>query len=214
MKGKFITFEGPEGSGKTTQLLLLAKHLKENGRPVVATREPGGTEISEKVRNILLDASNLNLSNRTELLLMVASRAQNTAEVIVPALKEGKIVLCDRYSDSTLAYQSFGRGFDLEATRQMCLFATDGLQPDMTLLIDIDPELGLERAKHTGKAATPAKKHDRMESQGLEFHRRVREGFLKLAEAEPDRFRVLDGKGTIEEIHSQVLKHMKEITGA
>lgn len=214
MKGKFITFEGPEGSGKTTQLLLLAKHLKENGCPVVATREPGGTEISEKVRNILLDASNLNLSNRTELLLMVASRAQNTAEVIVPALKQGKIVLCDRYSDSTLAYQSYGRGFDLEVTRQMCLFATDGLQPDMTLLIDIDPELGLERAKLTGKSSTPAKKHDRMESQGLEFHRRVREGFLKLAEAEPDRFRVLNSKGTIEEIHSQILKHIKEITGA
>jgi len=214
MKGKFITFEGPEGSGKTTQVLLLAKYLKEKGLPVVVTREPGGTEISEKIRNILLDASNLNLMDRTELLLIVASRAQNTDEFILPALEEGKIVVCDRYSDSTLAYQSYGRGFDLKATTEMCLFATKGLQPDLTLLIDIDPELGLERARVSGKMKEPANKHDRMESQGLEFHRKVREGFLELAKAEPDRFRVLDGRKSIAEIHSSTIKYIEELLKA
>ena len=214
MKGKFITFEGPEGSGKTTQVLLLAKYLKEKGLPVVVTREPGGTEISEKIRNILLDASNLNLMDRTELLLIVASRAQNTDEFILPALEEGKIVVCDRYSDSTLAYQSYGRGFDLKATTEMCLFATKGLQPDLTLLIDIDPELGLERARVSGKMKESANKHDRMESQGLEFHRKVREGFLELAKAEPDRFRVLDGRKSIAEIHSSTIKYIEELLKA
>ena len=214
MKGKFITFEGPEGSGKTTQVLLLAKHLKEKGLPVVVTREPGGTEISEKIRNILLDASNLHLLDRTELLLIVASRAQNTDEVILPALKEGKIVICDRYSDSTLAYQSYGRGFDLKTTMEMCLFATKCLQPDLTLLIDIDPELGLERARVSGKTKGPANEHDRIESQGLEFHRKVRKGFLDLAKTEPDRFRILDGRKPIEEIHSMTIKIVEELLKA
>jgi len=210
MRGKFITFEGPEGSGKTTQVLLLAKHLKKKGLSAVVTREPGGTEISEKIRTILLDASNLNLSDRTELLLMVASRAQNTAEIIVPALEEGKIVLCDRYSDSTLAYQSYGRGFDLDTTREMCLFATDGLQPDLTFLIDIEPELGLERARVAGDTGEK-NSHDRMESQGLKFHRKVREGFLDLAGREPDRFRVLDGKESIEEVHMKIAGYAEEL---
>lgn len=205
MKGKFITFEGPEGSGKTTQLLLLAKHLKEKGHSVVVTREPGGTPISEKIRNILLETHGLELGDRTELLLMVASRAQNTDEIIMPALRQGKVVLCDRYSDSTLAYQSYGRGLDLKEARNMCLYATKGLQPDLTFLIDIEPEKGLERAVVSARGKNPAGSHDRMESQGIEFHRKVREGFLKLAEAEPKRFVVLDGSKPIEVINMEIV---------
>jgi dTMP kinase len=209
MKGKFITFEGPEGSGKTTQLLLLAKCLKEKGHNVVVTREPGGTLISEKIRNILLDTQGMELGDRTELLLMVASRAQNTDEIIIPALEEGKIVLCDRYSDSTLAYQSYGRGLDLKETRKMCLFATKSIQPDLTFLIDIDPETGLERARNSAKERHPAGTHDRMESQGLEFHTKVRNGFLELASHEPKRFVVLNGSKPIEKVHAEIVKVME-----
>lgn len=214
MKRKFITFEGPEGSGKTTQLLLLAKYLKEKGRHLVVTREPGGTEISEKLRNILLDASNLHLCDRTELLLILSSRAQNTEEVILPALEEDKIVLCDRYSDSTLAYQSFGRGFDLEQTRRMCLFATNGLQPGLTFLLDIDPRTGLERATASARTNKVAQAHDRIEAQGLDFHRKVRKGFLALAGSEPERFRVLDGREPIDEIHAKIATFTMKIIDA
>lgn len=206
MKGKFITFEGPEGSGKTTQLLLLAKYLKEIGHQIVVTREPGGTPISEKIRNILLETHGLELGDRTELLLMVASRAQNTDEIISPALREGKIVLCDRYSDSTLAYQSYGRGLDIEQARKMCLFATAGLQPHLTFLLDIDPVVGLERAKDSAKGKNPSGVQDRMESQGIEFHKRVRDGFLRLAAAEPKRFVIIDGSQPIESIHLEIVK--------
>jgi dTMP kinase len=213
MKGAFITFEGPEGGGKTTQLLLLARYLKEHRIPVVVTREPGGTEVSEKLRNILLETHSHRISHRTELLLMVASRAQNTEEIIVPALEEGKVVLCDRYSDSTLAYQSFGRGLDLDETRRICLFSTGGLQPDRTFLIDVAPEIGLERALASGKPHSGENRHDRMESQGLEFHRKVRQGFLSLAKAEPARIRVLDGLASIDELHGQIVKHTMEFIG-
>jgi dTMP kinase len=208
MKGKFITFEGPEGGGKTTQVLLLAKHLKEKGYAAVVTREPGGTPISEKIRNILLETHGLELGDRTELLLMIASRAQNTDEIILPALNEGKIVLCDRYSDSTLAYQSYGRGLDLAETKKMCLFSTKGLQPDLTFLLDIDPEFGLERARNSARDKRPSGMHDRMESQGIEFHIKVRNGFCTLAAAEPKRFVVLDGSKSIEDIHSRIIKRM------
>jgi dTMP kinase len=208
MKGKFITFEGPEGGGKTTQLLLLAKYLKEKGCSVVVTREPGGTPISEKIRNILLDTKGMELGDRTELLLMVASRAQNTDEIIIPALKDGKTVLCDRYSDSTLAYQSYGRGLNLAETRKMCLFATKGIQPDLTFLVDIDPQAGLERAKNSAREKHPSGTHDRMESQGLEFHTKVRNGFLELASHEPKRFVVLNGGRPIEKIHAEIVKIM------
>jgi dTMP kinase len=206
MKGKFITFEGPEGGGKTTQLLLLAKYLKEKGNSVVVTREPGGTPISEKIRNILLETHGINLNDRTELLLMTASRAQNTDEIILPALSDGKIVLCDRYSDSTLAYQSYGRGLRLSDAKKMCRFATQGLKPDLTFLLDIDAEPGLERAKNSAREKRPSGAQDRMESQGIEFHTKVRNGFLALATAEPKRFIVLDGRRTIEEIHAQIIK--------
>lgn len=206
MKGKFITFEGPEGSGKTTQLLLLAKYLKEKGHNVVVTREPGGAPISEKIRNILLETQGFQLGDRTELLLMVASRAQNTDEIILPALSEGKIVLCDRYSDSTLAYQSYGRGIDYEEARKMCLFATKGLQPHLTFLLDIDPETGLERAINSARKKNITASHDRMESQGIVFHKKVRKGFLKLAEAEPERFYIIDGSQPIESIHLEIIK--------
>ena len=212
-KGKFITFEGPEGSGKTTQLLLLAKYLKEKGVPFISTREPGGTEISEKLRTILLESKGLDMSDRTELLLMVASRAQNTDEVILPALRKGQIVVCDRYSDSTLAYQSYGRGLDLEDAWRMCLFSTAGLMPDMTFLIDIDPAKGLERALLAEKPGKAANTHDRMESEDLEFHLRVRRGFLELAEKEPKRFRVIDGTGPIESIHAEVVRYTQELIG-
>ncbi|MBI1756764.1 MAG: dTMP kinase [Fimbriimonas ginsengisoli] len=178
----FVTFEGPEGAGKTTVLKAVARRLEADGQRVVMTREPGEGEIGAKIRDILLSGGDL--SPAAELFLFLADRAQHVASVIKPALAAGAFVLCDRYSDSTLVYQGYGRGLDLETLRGLNQLATGGLTPDLTLLLDLDPELGLARLS--------LDKMDRMDRESIEFHRKVRDGFLREAKREPARWRVID----------------------
>ena len=213
MSGKFITFEGPEGGGKSTQLKLLSDYLDEQGVEHITTREPGGTAISEQIRNILLNPEHLSLTDRTELLLMLAARAQHTEEVLLPALKEGKIVLCDRYNDSTIAYQSFGDDYELEQAWKLCNMASWGLVPDRTYLFDIDPEQGIERSRGVHKQNSSQGNVDRMEAKDLAFHQKVRQGFLTLAEREPDRFLVLDATRPVEEVQQIIVADIIKFIG-
>ncbi len=191
-RGVFITFEGGEGCGKSTQLRLLAHALEAAGVPVRTLREPGGTAVGEAVRSILLDPDHAGLDDIAELLLYEAARAQLVAEVIEPALEAGEVVLCDRFYDSTTAYQGHARGIALDEVAELNRAATDGLSPDRTLILDVDPALGIARATSHGA--------DRLESEDLAFHRRVREGFLAIAAAEPERVRTVDASGGIDEV--------------
>ncbi|MDO9391826.1 MAG: dTMP kinase [bacterium] len=186
-KGLFVSFEGIEGCGKTTQAMLLAKWLKSRGHQVIVTREPGGTPLAEKIRKVLLDSRNHSMSPLTELLLLQASRAQHLVQVIIPALKAGKIVVCDRFADSSTAYQGYGRGMDLEMVKQLNQIAVDGCWPGVTLVFDLPVEQGFARAAKRKRAL------DRMEKQERAFHQKVRRGFLSIAKAEPARVKVLDG---------------------
>lgn len=193
LSSSFITFEGPDGSGKTTQIQLLAERLRAEGHEVVVTREPGGGgPVSEQIRNLLLHGGDM--ARNTEMLLFFAARAEHVAALIRPAMAEGKIVLCDRYTDSTLAYQGHGLGVDQAAIRALHRFATGDLWPQRTLVLDIPPEVGLKRQGDP----------NRMEERGLEFARRVRAGFLALAAEEPERFRVLDASGSVAEVADRV----------
>ena len=196
----FITFEGLDFSGKTTQATLLDQRLEQNGHNVVFLREPGGTNISERIRSILLDRNHASMDQATELLLFSASRAQLVSEVILPALKKGKVVICDRFSDSTVAYQGWGRGLNIDAVKSINKVATFGLLPDLTFLIDLSLEDVWTRMKHVGAAK------DRLERSGQEFYERVRDGYLDAANVEPRRFVVLDGSRSVEQIHEQVWK--------
>jgi len=186
-KGLFVSFEGIEGCGKTTQAMLLAKWLKSRGHQVIITREPGGTPLAEKIRKVLLDSRNHQMSPLTELLLLQASRAQHLAQVIIPALKAGKIVVCDRFADSSTAYQGYGRGMDLEMVKQLNQIAVDGCWPSLTLVFDLPVEQGFARAAKRKRAL------DRMEQQQKAFHQKVRRGFQAIAKADPARVKVLDG---------------------
>ena len=181
----FITLEGPEGSGKTSHLPDLADFLREDGWNVLTTREPGGTAIGDQVRQVLMRNDNTAMNPRAETLLFLAARAQLVNEVIRPALAAGTVVISDRYGDSTLAYQGYGHGNDLDTIRQMLAFATGGLTPDLTVLLDVDPAVGLRRKKSVGE-------WNRMDAYQLEFHQRVRAGYLELARQEPCRWVVLD----------------------
>lgn len=185
MQGLFITLEGPEGAGKSSQLPRLCQWLEEQGRTVVCTRNPGGTAIGKKIRQILLDPENTELVSMAELMLYAADRAQHVDEVVRPALAEGHVVLCDRFSDSTFAYQGYGRGLDLTLLRALNEMATQGLRPDLTLLLDLDPEIGLKRVAES--RAT-----DRLEHEAIAFHRRLRDGYVELAAQEPDRIVKID----------------------
>jgi len=196
--GKFITFEGPDGSGKTTQIRRLAEWLGARGADVLLTREPGGTEISEQIRGILHDLKNKAMQPRAEILLYSAARAQLVAEKIRPHLEKGGIVLCDRYADSTLAYQGYGHGLDLETLRLITAFATDRLRPDLTLLFDVDAETGLRRRLSGGG------EWNRLDAYALAFHQRVRAGFLELARAEPDRWVTLDAAQDVARLEAEV----------
>lgn len=182
----FITLEGPEGSGKTSQIPLLTAYLKEQGYPVLTTREPGGTSIGDQVREILTSMHNTAMQPRTETLLFCAARAQLVDEVIRPHLAQDEIVLSDRYADSTLAYQGYGHGNDLEVLRGLLKFATGGLWPDLTLLLDLPVEDGLQRKRASGG------EWNRLDAYTVEFHQRVRNGFLEMARGEPARWQVID----------------------
>ncbi|HEX5432531.1 MAG TPA: dTMP kinase [Bryobacteraceae bacterium] len=190
-RGLFLTFEGPEGSGKSTQLRLLAQHLRESGRDVLETAEPGGTPIGLQIRRVLLDAKNRELCPVAELLLMFAARAQNVDQWILPALSQGRIVLCDRFTDSTLVYQGIARGLGSEVVYELDRIACRGLVPDLTFIIDVDAETGLARARRRNEINKDME--TRMEDQGAEFHRRVREAYRQLASGDPERIRLIDG---------------------
>ena len=183
----FITLEGPEGSGKSSQIPPLAEYLRREGFAVFTTREPGGTAIGDQVREVLMSMRNTSMNARTETLLFCAARAQLVDEVLRPRLAQGEIVLCDRFADSTLAYQGYGHGNDLGVLRELLNFATGGLWPDLTLLLDLPQvETGLERKRSAGG------EWNRLDAYQVEFHRRVRAGYLKMAQAEPQRWRVID----------------------
>jgi len=203
--GKFITIEGVEGSGKTTQATLLSDYLRKQAIDVVETREPGGTEAGEKIRQILLSPTLSTLTVITELLLFLAARAQQVADVIAPALKSGKWVVCDRFSDATLAYQGHGRGIDINTIRIINDFATGGLKPDLTILLDLDVEIGIRRAVRAKREFAESGNGDRMERENKDFHRRVREGYLELAGSEPDRVKIIPVSGSIEEAHKTIV---------
>lgn len=203
MAGKFITFEGPEGGGKSTQIRLLAEKLEAQGIDVLCTREPGGTATGEAIRNILQhDAAGEPLGARAELLLFAASRAQLMNQIILPFLEKGGWVLCDRFIDSTMAYQGFARGMDIATLDAINDFAINGRKPDLTLLLDLEVERGFERLEE--RYADGAESHDRFEREAREFHHRVRDGYHKLAAREPERFRVLNADGSINEIAAGV----------
>ncbi len=195
----FITFEGTEGSGKTTQLRRLAERLPD----AVVTKEPGGTPTADRIRSILLETSST-IDPVAEVLLFAASRRQNVVEVIKPALEAGRVVLCDRYTDATLAYQGFGRRLDLDRLRWLNDWATMSLQPDITLLFDLPEEAGLSRARRRNNVAPVDE--GRFESENLRFHRRVREGYLSLAAAEPRRYGVIDAGGTEDEVFARMIE--------
>lgn len=197
MRGLFLTFEGIEGCGKSTQSKLLSETLRATGHPVLWTREPGGPVISEKIRELLLDPIHTEMQARTELLLYLASRAQHTGEWIVPALERGEIVICDRYTDSSLAYQGFARSLGPDLVRELNRFATADRPPDHTFLLDLPVEEGLRRI---------ACKHpDRLESESADFHRQVRQGFLHVAKQEPERFSIIDAMREISLVQREIL---------
>jgi dTMP kinase len=201
--GFFITFEGIEGCGKTTQLRLLKERLQAAGEQVTSTREPGGCPIADQMRAILLDADNSAITPLSELLLYAAARAQHVQEVIAPALDRGEVVLCDRFTDATIAYQGHGRGLDLGTIAELNRLATGGVEPQLTLLIDCPVEIGLGRALARIEAGSGARE-ERFELESFRFHERVRQGYLGLADAFPERFVVIDGSGGVEETRSLV----------
>ena len=202
----FITFEGIEGSGKTTQLQRVAAHLREAGKTCVVTKEPGGTPVADRIRAILLDSASA-IDPIAEVFLFAASRRQNTMTVIRPALARGDVVLCDRYTDATLAYQGYGRRIELDRLRRLNEWATAGLVPDLTLLFDIPEEVGLTRAR--SRNASAAEDEGRFEAEDLRFHRSVREGYLALAKEEPKRFRVIDANGIVDEVFARTLEAIR-----
>lgn len=198
----FISLEGIDGAGKTTQIELLCQKLAKLGFSVVAVREPGSTPLSEKIRELLLDVRSQDISPLAESFLYAAARAQLVAEVIRPALTEGKVVIADRYFDSTIAYQGYGRGIDVEFLRQLNLLATGGLMPCLTILLDLPPEEGMVR-----RGGLPP---DRLEKEGIDFQRAVREGYLTLSRSEPDRIKVVDARLQVEDVHEQVVRLVLE----
>ena len=200
-KGYFITFEGADGCGKTTQIELLDKYLREKGFDTILTREPGAKGLGVKLREILLNYDG-EVSPVAESFLFLADRAQHVDCIIKPALKEGKIILCDRHTDSTVAYQGYGRNLDLDRINYLNNIATSGLKPDLTIVFDIDVETSMSRV---------GKNKDRMESAGVEFFNRVREGYLEIAKKEPQRVRVINSSDTIENIHKKVVELVEKL---
>lgn len=205
MSGVFITFEGIEGSGKSTQIHLLEESLKRRNLDLLLTREPGGTAIGEKIRSILLDAAHAGMAPVAELLLYAASRNQHVEEVIRPALGKGRVVLCDRYADATAAYQGAARNIDPDVIADLYQIATGGLAPDLTLLLDCPEDMGLGRARARNSRDPSSCNADRFEREELDFHRRVREGYLAIARAEPNRVVVVDSTKEKTALHAEIV---------
>jgi len=206
LKGYFITVEGLDGSGKTTQLNNIASYFEQNGREVILTREPGGTKLGEKIRKILLDVDNTGMNSVAELMLYAAARAQIVSELIIPSVKQGKIVICDRFVDSSIAYQGYGRKLGSDIVKGINAYALQDCKPDITFFFDISP---LEIAKRK----TMKEKLDRLESEKIDFHNRVYEGYLALAEADRERISVIDARKSIEKIFEEVKKHLNVLIG-
>ena len=202
MRGKLITFEGSDGSGKSTQIQMLRDHLKKKKKPVLFVREPGGVKISETIRSILLDVKNTKMGDECETLLYMAARAQLVEEVVIPALKKGKIVLCDRFLDSTVAYQGYGNGIDVAAIKKIGRFATQDIQPDITFFFDIDVQKGLARIK---------RKKDRIERRAVSYHNKVCKGYAAIARSEPRRVKLIDASQSKEEIYRIVQAHVDRL---
>jgi len=201
MRGLFITIEGPDGAGKSTQIELLKEYFKNKGKEIVITREPGGTLISEKIRDIILDNENKEMADTTEALLYAASRAQHVAEKILPALKKGQVVICDRFVHSSLIYQGMARGLGIDEVKTINDFAIMGLMPNITFFFDISPEISLKRKDEMGKK-------DRLENENIDFHKKVYEGYKKLIEKYPDEFSVIDARKSKEEIHEDIISRL------
>lgn len=203
MRGLFITLEGGDGAGKSTQIRNIKSFFEMKGLVVVHTREPGGTQISEKLRDILLDSHNTEMDAVTEMLIYAASRAQHVRELVKPALDEGSVVICDRFLDSSIAYQAYGRGLG-DMVKIVNSYATDGLTPDITFWMDIDPDAGKERVSKMGD-------FDRLEMEARDFHYRVYEGYRAIAQSEPDRIKRIDASRSVEEISAEIIKYLEEI---
>lgn len=202
--GKFITFEGTDGSGKTTQIKLIEEYIREKGYEVVLSREPGGTKVSEMIRDLVLDPANTEIVPLTEMILYAASRAQHVAQVIKPAVEAGKIVICDRFVDSSYAYQGCGRGVDLKIVADVNRVAINGMSPDITFFLDIDPETAIKRRISSTGA-------DRIEQEKIEFHRLVYDGYKKMSLLFPDRIKTIDANKSIKEISSHIKDYLKEL---
>ncbi|MGQ9610814.1 MAG: dTMP kinase [bacterium] len=203
-KGIFISLEGIEGCGKSTQSKLLAQYFRKLGYCVILTREPGGTPIGEKIRDLLLDPKNDNMASITELLLYLASRTQHIIEVISPALSAGKIVICERFNDATLAYQGYARGLELDRVWKLINLATYGLEPDLTIVLDLDVKDGLARAEGRSNHK------DRLESEDLIFHNKVRQGYHDIARKWTKRVKLIDANGSIDEVQTRIRESIKE----
>lgn len=203
MKGLFITLEGGDGAGKSTQIRNIEKFFTEKGFVVLHTREPGGPPISEKLREILLDNRNTEMSPVTEMLIYAAGRAQNVSEVVVPALERGEVVICDRFVDSSVAYQGYGRGLG-SVVEEVNRTATSGLKPDITFWLDIDPEAGKARAARAGEL-------DRLELEQMDFHFRVYRGYSEIAEREPERVKRIDASRSVDEIRDEIYGHLERL---
>ncbi|OEH84321.1 dTMP kinase [Desulfuribacillus stibiiarsenatis] len=210
-KGLFITFEGPEGGGKTTQVQRFIQKLRDAGHQVTQTREPGGTEISEKIRGILLDPDHHAMDHRTEMLLYAASRAQHVSQVIRPALEQGNIVVCDRFIDASIAYQGYGLGISVEDIIRINAMATENIAPDLTYLLDLPVELGMQRIGEKRGHNEDLQKVglDRIESKAYAYHQKVRNGFLKIAEEQSERVVVIDATKDVETIEAAIWEHFR-----
>ena len=208
-RGRFLTFEGIDGCGKTTQLRLLARAWRRRGFSVVTTREPGGTPLGERIRRLLLGRASAGMDPHAELLLMFAARAQHVRQVIRPALARGRVVLSDRFTDASLAYQGYGRGLNLAFIRRLHRVACGGLRPDLTFVIDIDPRSSVRRARR--RNARARRDEGRFEREALAFYRRVRRGYRALARREPRRVKLIPGEASPERIHSRVLAHASRL---
>lgn len=205
----FVTFEGPDGSGKTTQIRLLCAYLEEKGYPVYQTREPGGTSIGDQIRQVLHATTNIEMQSTTEILLYSASRAQLVAEAIRPALAAGQVVLCDRYAESTLAYQGYGRQLDLAILRDITAFATGGLRPDLIVYLDVTAEEGLRRKRRAHEIEKA--EWNRLDQESPDFHQRVRQGYLCLAQEEPDRWLIVKAHQPVEVIQETIRKKVSAL---